>query len=58
MTDQELLELLQSAETDLYGTDVSSMVTRLKVTEAIEEINARIRKNARISGLERIKSTA
>ncbi len=51
MTDQELLELLQSAEMDLYATDVSSMITRLKITEAIEEINSRIMKAARINSV-------
>lgn len=47
MSNQELLELLQSAEMDLYEADDDLIITKQKITEAIEEIHARMRKSAR-----------
>lgn len=50
MTNQELLELLQSVEMDLYDFDSfgEPIVPRGKVTEAIEEINKRIARADRL----------
>lgn len=51
MTNEQLLELLQSAEMDLYDLG-ETIIPRIKITEAIEEVNKRIRR------AERLKATA